>query len=347
MEKDNEHRKEHLMATSFVLLSAMPPTLGHADLINFAAALGDSTKVVHVLREGEPYRQERLQSLRDRFAGDPSVEVLPLEIPAWDEAVGETNLEWADFLRSKGFEPGDLLVVSEPWGAEIAGYLGGEFFPYDMERTIRYTKATGIRENLADNWGWVIPEFQRLIQKRIVIFGAESTGKSTLARAIRDALKNTIAVPEYARGYLENTPGELNDPKMRGIWRGQKALQQGLQAMDPVPQAVILDTDLYSTLGYWEFWSPETVPAGLKEDADELRADLYLFLDSSIPFETDPIRYGGDHREQSDDYWRSVLRAHELPFVELSKSTVQGRLSEALEAIDGIVPRVINHRRLE
>ena len=335
------------MATSFVLLSAMPPTLGHADLINFAAALGDSTRVVHVLREGEPYRQERLQSLRDRFAADPSVEVVPLEIPAWDDSVGETNLQWSEHLRSKGFEAGDFLVVSEPWGTEIAGYLGGEFFPYDMERTIRYTKATGIRENLADNWGWVIPEFQRLIQRRIVIFGAECTGKSTLARALRDALKNTIAVPEYARGYLESNPGELDEQKMRGIWRGQKALQQGLQAMDPTPQAVILDTDLYTTLGYWEFWSPETVPAGLREDADELRADLYLILNSDIPFEADPIRYGGDHRERSDGYWRGVLEAQGLPFLELTDSTVEERLSKALEAIDGIVPRGINHLRLE
>ena len=335
------------MTTSFVLLSAMPPTLGHADLINFAAALGDTTKVVHVLREGEPYRQERLQSLRDRFAADPSVEVVPLEIPAWDDSVGETNLQWAEHLRSKGFEPGDFLVVSEPWGTEIAGYLGGEFFPYDMERTIRYTKATGIRENLADNWGWVIPEFQRLIQRRIVVFGAESEERAALVRALRDSLKNSIAVPEYARGYLESNPGELDEAKMRGIWRGQKALQQVLQAIDPTPQAVIFAADLYSVLGDWELRSPDTVPAELKKDAEELRADLYLLLNSGIPFEEDPIRYGGDHREQSDSYWRGVLEARDLPFVELAENTIQGRRFEALAAIDGIVPRGISHQRLE
>ena len=48
--------------------------------------------------------------------------------------------------------------------------------------------------------------------KRIVLTGAESTGKTALARQLADYY-HTIYVPEYAREYIENLnrPYEYND----------------------------------------------------------------------------------------------------------------------------------------
>lgn len=332
------------MTKSFVLMAAMPPTLGHIDLINFARNLTEDARIILVTRGDEPYQKERREALQEHFQHDDAVEILELHLANLE---AEGNPYWADILRSYGFKPADILVASEDWGGEIAEMLQGKFFPYDLAREIRYTKATAIREDIETNWEWIIPEFQLKLQKKIVIFGAESTGKTTLTKALRERFTNAVSVFEYARPYLELTPGELDIPKMLGIWRGQKALQDTVSRMMPIPRVVILDTDLYSTLGYWQFWDPATIPAGLEKDAAAMKADLYLLTNSNIPFEADPIRYGGDKREKTDDYWRAVLEANRLPYVELIDNDLAKRIEASVEAMREVIPTRVDHTRLD
>jgi HTH-type transcriptional repressor of NAD biosynthesis genes len=332
------------MTTSYILMAAIPPTLGHVDLINFAKNLTGDAHVILVTRAEEPYQDERREALTEHFQHVTGVRFSSLH---QDSLLAEGNAYWAEVLKAHGFVAGDILVASEEWGAEIAAMLDGEFYPYDIKREIRYTKAGQIRDDIEANWAWIIPEFQRRLQRRVVIFGAESIGKSTLTQALKNSYKDAVSVFEYARPYLEVTEGELDVPKMLGIWRGQKALQATVAEMTPTPRVVFLDTDLYSTLGYWQFWQPETIPAGLAEDAELLKANLYILLNSNIPFEEDPIRYGGDKREQTDDYWRGVLEANNLPYVEVKVEGVSARLTEAREAVDALLPTTVDHKRLD
>lgn len=329
------------MPRAFVLMAALPPTLGHADLIRFAAQLSGEATVLLVTRGEEPYRFERVEALREHF-GATSIQIDEIHL---DGLTAEDNSYWADMLKDRGFEPGDFLATSELWGEEIAQMLDGEFFPYDIDREIRYTKATAIRTELDTGWERIIPEFQRKLQKRIVIFGAESTGKSTLTEELRNFYPNSLSLFEYARPLLELREGELDEKKMLAIWRGQRALQDATAEFTPVPRTIFLDTDLYSTLGYWQFWNPETIPAGLEDDALRLKADLYILVNSNIPFEEDPIRYGGDRREQDDDYWRGVLEANNLPFVEITSSNLRARVNEAQKAIADLLANRLSYER--
>lgn len=331
------------MPNAYILMAALPPTQGHIDLINFAKHLGSHTTVLMVTRGSEPYQEERLEALRERFTQEPRVTVTPLHR---DGLEAEGNPYWAAVLRAHGFAEGDYLVASETWGEEIAAMLDGFFHPYDLDREIRYTRATNIREDIVAHWEWLIPEFQRKLQKRIVIFGAESTGKSTLTKALAAATPNSVAVFEYARPLLEIDPA-LTVESMTAIWRGQKALQLAVSEMSPVPRVVFLDTDLYSTLGYWEFWEPPTIPEGLSLDAKELMADFYIQTNSNIPFEVDPIRYGGTEREQSDDYWEAVLQRYGAPYAKLEATEPEARLHEALGLLEAIIPTSIDHVRLD
>lgn len=330
------------MTQSFVLMAALPPTLGHVDLVNFARELTHDAKVILVTRGDEPYQDERYEAFCEHFAHVQDVKFLRLHLAG---EYAEGNPYWAQVLTDHGFVAGDILVASEDWGAEIAQTLDGQFFPYDIAREIRYTKATNIREDIEKNWAWIMPEFQLKLQKRIVIFGAESIGKTTIAKELRANTSDSVFVFEYARPYLEVTAGELDVPKMLGIWRGQKALQETVSQMTPVPRVVFLDTDLYSTLGYWQFWDPATIPTGLEEDARALQADLYVLLNSNIPFEEDPIRYGGDEREQTDAYWRGVLEANGLPFVEIEENSVEARMKHIELVLTDVIPSRIDFTR--
>jgi nicotinamide riboside kinase len=60
---------------------------------------------------------------------------------------------------------------------------------------------------------------------------------------------------------------------------------------------------------------------------------------SNIPFEKDPLRYGGDKREGSDEYWIDVCEKYELPYVVLENNDPSERLRQAKRAIHRIADK--------
>ena len=168
----------------------------------------------------------------------------------------------------------------------------------------------------------------------ITVFGAESTGKTTLSTQIAQALDGAWA-EEFARPYLERTGEDVTDASMRAIWKGQKALQNAVRKTNCA--YVVQDTDLFSTVGYWQLPHVEPVigpcPSSLIRDANHLRSDLYIITKSNIPFEPDILRYGGDKRESPDEYWIHLCKRRGLTYVVLDSSDKQDRLNEAITCI--------------
>lgn len=166
----------------------------------------------------------------------------------------------------------------------------------------------------------------------VTVFGAESTGKTTLSKQLAAALGTTWK-HEFARDYLEQTGNAVTTRSMLDIWFGQRTLQQKLSAND----IVIQDTDLFSTVGYWQLphVEPEIgrCPEPLIEDACRLQSDLYIITKSNIPFEHDPLRFGGDRRESDDSYWIDICERYELPYIVLHDSDAHGRVAESLQTI--------------
>jgi len=228
-----------------------------------------------------------------------------------------------------GVQPGDYIVSSEPYGAKLAELTGGIFMPYDPNRELYYTKATDIRENMEKYFHDIMPTFQRHLMTKVVVFGAESTGKTTLSKELSCSL-NAHWLFEYARPYLECVGPAITKDSMRAIWEGQYALEESARYLHDKPY-LIQDTDLFSTVGYWEqpHWTESlgAVPKELVYDAQKHKADLYIITKSNIAFEQDPIRYGGDHRESPDDYWIDVAERYDLNYRVLEDSDMIGRLS--------------------
>jgi nicotinamide riboside kinase len=177
-----------------------------------------------------------------------------------------------------------------------------------------------------------MPEFSKQLTRRVTIFGAESTGKTTLASSLASIYESNLCI-EYARPYLENTSTEITREAMTNIWKGQKALQQASKIWEPRP-FIIQDTDLFSTIGYWEFphWQNKLgpVPLPLYFDAYRSTSDLYLITPSNIPFEADPLRYGGDVREGTDEYWINIAKRNRLNYRVLTSTEHSARLAEAM-----------------
>lgn len=320
------------MTRAFVLMTAMPPTKGHRNLIDFASRLTSQVTVIVCTQPSEPFPYERWEAINRAFISEPSIDVTFLsdELPQ-DPATPGFWPMWDHIMREYGFMPGDLVVTSEPYGKILADRLGGQFFPYDPNRQLYYTKATDIRENMVKYFHDILPEFQNNLRTRITVFGAESTGKTTLSHELAPMI-NGHWVFEYARPYLENVTKDISVDSMTGIWKGQLALQRHTLSMYDKP-FVVHDTDLYSTIGYWEqpHWADMLgpVPFQLVEDAKRWQSDLYIITKSNIPFEEDPIRYGGDHRESGDEYWIGIAEKYNLPYIIIDDESIVGRLSKA------------------
>jgi nicotinamide riboside kinase len=168
----------------------------------------------------------------------------------------------------------------------------------------------------------------------ITIFGAESTGKTTLSRQLAKKLYGAWSY-EFARPYLETTGEDVTAASMRAIWQGQTGLQRQMRRAKT--RYVVQDTDLFSTAGYWQFPHIEptigTCPRVLIRDATKLASDLYLIVQSNIPFEPDPIRFDGDVRESKDEYWIELCRHYHLPYVVIDASDQDIRIQEATQIV--------------
>lgn len=327
--------------TVWVLMTAMPVTKGHKALIQFADQYarntGTRSRVVVSTQPSEPFPIQRFMAVHEIAKSLMYTDTYRIheEMEQNAEAPGFWD-KWRGLLNYYGAQPGDTYIASEVYGKRLAEEMGGKFMPYDPERSVMPIKATNVRRDIMGRWEDMAPEFAKYLTRRVTIFGAESTGKTTLATLLADELSNSPGsyfVPEYARPYLENTVNEITVSSMTDIWKGQLSLQAAAGMWEP-RQFIFQDTDLFSTIGYWEFphWQDAIggPPKQLIGDGLATKSHLYLITKSNIPFEQDPLRYGGDVREGSDEYWINVAEKYELNYKVLEADDPDDRFVEAV-----------------
>lgn len=321
-----------------IVLTALPPTKGHGYLIEFAQRYlaehdyGSMLNVIVCSKPNEPIDGfARAKAIREEFGDDKKIWVhhrdgndpdLPEDHPDfWNY--------WKQIVLSKvnKINPGDILFASEKYGVEFAKQLGCDFIPCDPDRDVFDVTATAVRAAPLGQFKMILPSFAKTLRRRVTFFGAESTGKTTLSKYVAEYFHSTWC-HEWARPYLEMVGEVLNDTKMSNIMTGQFAAQCAAEERDLTP-FVIRDTDLLSTLGYYRIlgWNE---PKDLRDLVIHSKADLYLVMNSEIPFEPDRLRYGGNKRESTDQFWIDLLEEFNFPYKRITESN---RFSQRFEAI--------------
>jgi NadR type nicotinamide-nucleotide adenylyltransferase len=145
---------------------------------------------------------------------------------------------------------------------------------------------------------------------RVCLTGAESTGKSELARELARHF-SAPHVPEYAREYAAMVARELSYMDVMPIARGQMDLEERIVA--DARDLLILDTDLLSTVVYSRHHFG-ACPAIVEEAARSRLADLYLLLDIDVPWIPDPVRDCGDTRGTLHADFCRALEEFKAPF---------------------------------
>lgn len=167
---------------------------------------------------------------------------------------------------------------------------------------------------------------------RVCLTGPECTGKSGLAQRLSTRFEAPW-VPEFARQYAEARNNQLSYEDVDGIARGQISLEDAGRTAQST-ELLFLDTDLISTVVYSRHYYGRC-PAWIVEEARRRRADLYLLMDTDVPWTADAARdTGGEAREELFDAFRSALDEFDCRWVIISGNWEE-RYRSAVAAITG------------
>lgn len=182
-----------------------------------------------------------------------------------------------------------------------------------------------------------IPQQEKLNLVRIVLFGPESTGKTTLSELLARHY-NTVWVKEFARNYLqekwnnERKTCEHND--LIPIAVGQMNLENKLAKK--ADKILICDTDLLETKVYSEEYYGGFVDPELDQAALENKYDLYLLTYIDTPWEADDLRDRPEQRKEMFDAFENALKKYDRSYITL-RGDVKTRMEKAIQAIDKIL----------
>jgi len=172
---------------------------------------------------------------------------------------------------------------------------------------------------------------------KIVLFGPESTGKTTMSELLAKHY-DTVWVAEYAREYLQekwnNERKTCEDSDLIPIAKGQIALENKLARK--ADRILICDTDLLETKVYSEEYYGGFVHPELDKYALKNQYDLYLLTNIDTPWEADDLRDRPDQRQEMFQAFENTLIRYERPYIKLNGS-IKERLAIATLEIDKLL----------
>ncbi|MGJ8591806.1 MAG: AAA family ATPase [Aquaticitalea sp.] len=171
---------------------------------------------------------------------------------------------------------------------------------------------------------------------KVVLFGPESTGKSTLAQQLAQHYQ-TVFVPEYSRIYAEMQMlcgKSLTKDDVLDIAEGQLKLETEL--LPKANKILICDTDLLETKVYSEMYYNGYCPPQLEDFAKLKTSDLYLLMNVDMPWVADGIRDKPKAREEQFNIFEDTLKKYKKPY-QLIEGTEEERLQNAIRYVDELL----------
>lgn len=341
-----------------------PPHAGHHLLVRTAAALCERVSVVVMAASVESIPlEERVAWMREVHEPEKNVSVTGIRddnpIDLEDDAIWRAHVAlMVEGARQLTSEPVDAVFTSESYGAEMGRRLGARAISVDPDRALAPISGTLVRRDVPAAWGQLSNPVRGGLTRRVVIVGAESTGKTTLAAELAQRLRErggpfglTRWVSEYgwtftaeflarerARAQLEGravpTLEQLAWPsdafvhiaREQDRWEDREARLGG-----PV---LVCDTDAFAT-GLWhERYVGARLPA---VESRARRNALYLLTHpDDVPFEAGVLRDGEKVRS-----WMTDLFARRLDETGRRWEWIRGvretRLKAALDAVDRLL----------
>lgn len=340
-----------------VLGKFYPPHAGHHHLVRTAKDRCERLTVLVCASSVESIPlAERVRWMEEvhqdvRVVG--AVDDIPVDLT--DPAVWDAHMEiFREAVAGEG-EAVDAVFTSEPYGDELARRFGAEHICVDPERSLFPVSGTAVRKDPVGCWDYLERPVRAWLTRRVVVLGAESTGTTTMARALAEHYQrrggvwsSTRCVPECGRDYsveklaalrerwpqiqwedVEFTSGEFPVIARRQNRRENRAARNS----SPV---LFCDTDSFATTVWHERYLGGRHPL-VEEIADRVTHHLWLLTDhEGVDFEDDGLRDGEELRPWMTGRFRDELTRTGRRFITLT-GPHELRLATAVAAVDALL----------
>lgn len=331
-----------------------PPHKGHQLVID--TALENCDRVI-VLVYGNPDFPDmpshaRADWIRAAYSGNSNLEVfVPQNAPA-NDADDFVQREFVRlWLEERDFKP-SMVFGSEEYIAGFAAHINAMPFVVDLERLRVPTSGTEVRKiwqaYRASRDVMLLEQLKERVSEevliassrwrdrvhRVVLMGAESTGKSTLTERLAEEF-NEPFVLEYGREVWQRKNGELEQSDYTHIAEHHRKLED--EAILKAKRFLFVDTNAITT-AYLGSVYEGTVPDRVIElaRAAETRYHHVVLLADDIPFEQDGWRDGALWRSRSQSIIKYDLGSRSVHFTVIS-GDLEARVSQVRAVLEGHV----------
>ncbi|MGB8703326.1 MAG: AAA family ATPase [Thermosynechococcaceae cyanobacterium] len=223
---------------------------------------------------------------------------------------------------------------SEFYGEHMSIALHAINRTVDQSRTIFPISGTKIRDNPFACRDFIHPIVYRDLIASVVLLGAPSTGKTTLAKTLAQEY-NTVWMPEYGREYWEKHQVQRRLSQEQLIEIAEGHLHREDEWIGQADRYLFVDTNAITTFIFALYYH-QTASARLAELANlaQSRYDLVFLCDTDIPYENTWDRSGEANRQIFQKQIIGDLLARRIPFI-----TLRGSLDRRVAMVKSILER--------
>lgn len=228
-------------------------------------------------------------------------------------------------LENHGRVP-DVVVTREPYGPGLAAHLGLVHESAGPPRSADDPSGTRLRGDIHHHRHLLHPAVYSHFVERVVLMGAESTGKSTLAERLAREFE-TEHVQEYGREHYAARGGVLDIDDYLTIARVHRDRED--DAVLRANKYLFVDTNAVTTMFFSHYYNRDSLPE-LRVLAEECgqRYRHVIVCDDDIPFEQDGWR--------DNLIWRGRMQGmvlHDLAVRGINFHVVSGPLDQRVEQV--------------
>jgi HTH-type transcriptional regulator, transcriptional repressor of NAD biosynthesis genes len=239
----------------------------------------------------------------------------------------------------------DAVFTSERYGDGFAAELERQFRAagnfdarvehvlVDLHRAAVPISASAIRANRELGFTFLSPAVRASFVRRVCLVGGESSGKTTLTRALAASFE-TAHCDEYGREKWLERGGQLRYDDYLSIATTQVGLEE--QAARAARDVMFCDTSPLTTLFYCldQFGRADPALTRLAERS----YDLFLLCAPDLPFEQDGTRRDPAFRARQHELYLAELERRRARWL-LVEGSLESRIEQARAAVRALIGR--------
>ncbi len=318
-----------LYSQALVVGKFAPLHIGHQQLLDHAHELADDVTVVVWSNPdfAEMTNEVRADWIRRLY---PLASVLVGHDGPLNDEPDEVQRDYTAALLARHGRAPDVVVTREQYGPGLAAHLGIAHEWAGAPRTEGEPSGSRIRADVHSHRHELDPTVYSHFVERVVLMGAESTGKSTLCERLASEF-DTEHVQEYGREHYAARGGQLDLDDYLTIARVHRERED--EAAQRSNRYLFVDTNAVTTMFFSHYYNRDSRPE-LRALADECAARYrrVIVCDDDIPFEQDGWR--------DSEVWRGRMHGmvlHDLAVRHIPFHVVSGSLDERVARVRSIL----------